>query len=157
MAYALPAVSAAQKLAGQAAAASIAASGASKGFLAAIGFSNPITAVAQIGLIAFDLIRKFVFKPKKPPLPVKSVNVTGGREIARYQLGERRHDLEWTDVTVLPGSQYRGNYKQFISCLSEGAMDSVIKWWVDQEHIPSVVDPADPTHLVPRPGNSIHA
>ena len=156
MAYTLPAVSAAQKLAGQSAAAAIASgtsAAAGKGFLAAIGFSNPITAGIQIGLIAFDILRKLIFKPKKPPLPVKSINITGGREQARYLLGERRVKLEWTDATTLRGGQFRDNYKQFIACVSEGSCDSVLKMWIDQEVLPTRVDPADATHIVPTPGN----
>ena len=125
-----------------------------KGVLKALGLSNPWGWLA-IGLdVGLGLLLRKVFKPKLEPLPVRSINVTGGREVARYVMGERRTKLEWTDATTLPGSQYRDNYKQFIACLSELACDSIQKIWVDQEDFPYRIDPSDATHYVPVAGSA---
>ena len=124
-----------------------------KGVLAALGLSNPVGWAflgAQIGLA---LIRKFLFKPKIEPLPVKSVNITGGREIARYMLGRRRVELEWTDATTLPGGRYRDNHKRFIACVSEGACQDITGIWVDQEDFEFLADATDATHLIPQAGS----
>ena len=134
-------------------AAGTAASTASSGVLKALGLSNPV-GWALLGLdLGILLIRLFLFKPKLEPLPVKSINITGGREQARHLFGQNRVDLEWTDVTTLPGGQYRDNYKQFIACVTEGAAMDVLQMWIDEQLLPTQIDPLDSTHLIPSPGN----
>ena len=130
-------------------AAQAAGKGLAKGVLGALGLSNP-AGWAFLGInIGFSLLRRYLFKPKIEPLPVKALNITGGREIARIVIGERRVNLEWTDATTLPGAEYRDNYKQFVACLSEHPCEDLKKIWVDQEPFPHRVDPADEHHYIP--------
>ena len=133
------------------------------GVLKALGLSNPAGWAFLIADIGFALLTKFLFKPKIEPLPVKSINVTGGREVARYVTGQRRIKLEWTDATTLPTSTARDNHKQFIACLSESACEDIERIWVDEEDWPHITLPADPAsgtaadpdHYIPIDSNYI--
>ena len=134
-------------------AASATSTGLGKGILGALGLSNPIGWVG-LGLhIGLSLLWRKIFKPKIEPLPVRSINITGGREVARYVLGRRRIDLEWTDATTLPGGQYRDNYKQFIACMSEGPCESIAKVWVDQDPF-ETIQGENADHLIPPAGSA---
>ena len=131
--------------------------GAFKGVLKTLGLGSPWGWAAVGAQIGLSLLWRKIFRPKIEPLPVKSINVTGGREVARYVVGQWRVKLEWTDATTLPTATARDNHKQFIACVSEGACSDITRIWVDEENWPFITKPADvqagtaadPNHYIP--------
>ena len=126
-----------------------ASSSGGSGVLAALGLSNPIGWIGLGISVGIPLLRRLIFKPKIAPLPVRAVNITGGREVARYVMGERRIKLEWTDATTLPGAAYRDNFKQLIACLSESACHDIVGIWVDEETFEFARAAGDANHYIP--------
>ena len=129
-----------------------------KGTLKALGLTNP-WGWALIGAsIGVELLIRNIFKPKLEPLPVKTHNLSGGREVARWVLGERRVNLEWVDGTALPGVHYRDNHIRLIAAVSEGACEGVREIWLNQDPFPyngtSVLVPREGTQYV-IPGSEV--
>ena len=125
----------------------------STGVLKLLGFSGPWAPLSLVGSVAIQLLLQDIFKPKLLPLPVKSHNISGGREEARFVVGKLRIQLEWTDATALPGGSYRDNHIRLIACVSEQSCEDVTQIWFNQDNFNFQRDPMDSNHLIPIEGS----
>ena len=92
---------------------------------------DPISLLIQVGVAL--LVGSFKTKPE--PLGVRSHNLTGGREEARFIVGEVRIPFEPIDGTALPRPLARDNHIRLIGAISEQSIESVEKRWMNGDEL----------------------